>query len=319
MVVIVPGTKPGDVILLFHHLPFDFGRELPIPLSDGVCLDQTPQKWLDGTDSGLADFLLPGYSLPGIGLNNCCLRCHDVGAPVENLSAVDLLFRAVLALRLHRPLRIEVGGTFRVGNPDDRILDPTRHELSSPWNATETTPYTAEAVANAGLIAGRLRFVEQFRFRQLQAGLILFGQVTTGFSKSYQLSYFGLFSALEAVFSPTGNKARSLAKRASSFLQSVDFPVCLEDWVRDEYVNGRSTIAHGKYNASFGSGISPDRLATFATLHEITRLTLLGFLSLDDSTLRRLSKETGTALRNSLDELSSPSGHYLEDQRPWLS
>ncbi len=71
----LPEPDQGDIFLLFNDLPYDFNADLPLPIGSGVCIDTTPQEWLDSSDQGLADYLLPGYSLPGVVLNNCCLRC----------------------------------------------------------------------------------------------------------------------------------------------------------------------------------------------------------------------------------------------------
>ena len=54
----------SDVILLFLAFPFDFKTNLPINMGAAVCLDYTPQDVLRHADPpGLADFVLPGYSV----------------------------------------------------------------------------------------------------------------------------------------------------------------------------------------------------------------------------------------------------------------
>ncbi len=101
----LPEPDRGDIFLLFNDMPYDFSADLPLPIGKGVCLDTTPQEWLDALEQGLADYLLPGYSLLGVGLNNCCLRCFHRPNPTEELrqgtyfSFQCLLFVCILQLR----------------------------------------------------------------------------------------------------------------------------------------------------------------------------------------------------------------------------
>lgn len=314
----LPEPKQGDVFLLFQHLPYDFSAELPLPLGPGVCLDNTPQQWIDSSDQGLADFLLPGYSLPGMGLNNCCLRCFHHPNHEEELSPKDILFLSVLALRLHSPISIEIGGEFRMGDEDDPILDPVLYMMSSSWNRENSVRYTPEIISASDYIANRLVEVEQLGLSRLQTGLIFFSQVTIQFSKSFQLSYIGLFAALEALFVPSGRKAVTLSRRVSNFLSHFQFPEPMEKWIKDEYINGRNKLAHGIHDATFGAKMRPSRYQAFGRLHEITRLSLLGFLSLGDDELRELSNSSGNRLQKALDKLSGDSGVYLKNQKMWL-
>ena len=313
----LPASKPGDLFLLFHRLPFDFGAELPLALGPGVCLEATPQGWLDSAENGLADYLLPGYSLPGMGLNNCCLRCYVQSIHSTNLTSKNLLFLSVTALRLHDPVGISIAGQFRLGEEDNRILDPTLYQLSSmgPINQHAYTPQALEAVAT---IVDRLLSIKRKGFNRLQTALIFFSQVTVGMSASFQLSYLGLFAALEALFVPSGNKALTLSSRVSSFLKNFEFPESIEIWIKDEYINGRHKLAHGVHNATFGASLDPSRREAFVRLHEITRLCLLGFLSLDDQKLEGLSDGSGNSLQQAIGNLDAAKGQYVEGQKMWL-
>ena len=312
-----PEPRQGDVYFLFKRLPYDFSAELPLALGSGVCLDTTPQEWLDSADRGLADFLLPGYSW-GMGLNNCCLRCFYHPNPEEELSPRDLLFLSVLALRLHSPINIRIGGEFRLGGEDNRILDPELHYISSTWDRENFGPYTPAAITASGSIADRLVTVEQLGLTRLQTGLIFFSHVTLGISKSFQLSYLGLFTALEALFVPTGIKAATLSRRVSNFLSNFQFPEPMEKWIKDEYITGRHKLAHGIHDATLGARLRPSKHQALGRLHEITRLSLLGFLSLGDEELGELSNGSGKSLQKALDKLSGVSGAFLKNQKMWL-
>ncbi|MCA9501189.1 MAG: hypothetical protein KC588_18500, partial [Nitrospira sp.] len=185
----LPEPDQGDIFLLFNDLPYDFSADLPLPIGKGVCLDTTPQEWLDDSEPGLANYLLPGYSLPGVGLNNCCLRCFHRPNSTEDLSPRDLLFLSVLALRLYSPIGIKIGGEFCLGGNNDRIQDPALHQIASSWNQTNLGPYTPAAIILSNSIAVRLLAVKGLNLSRLQTALIFFGQVTIGFSRSNQLSY----------------------------------------------------------------------------------------------------------------------------------
>ena len=54
-------SKPGDIFLLFHELPYDFSQDIPISVGPGVCVDMTPQALLSSAEQGLSDYVLPGY------------------------------------------------------------------------------------------------------------------------------------------------------------------------------------------------------------------------------------------------------------------
>jgi hypothetical protein len=311
--------NPGDVFLLFHELPYDFDGSLPQTLGVSVYLDNTPQGVLDSVDpSALADYVLPGYHLPGHGLVSCCLRC-PAGQPQQSSPDVSVLFfESLTALRLRAPLSIEVAGQFRLGSNDDLIQEPTLYQVFSPWQPVATARYTSADIASANDIVARLREVSLSDYQRLKSAIVLFAQVTCGHSKSLQMAYLALFTALEALFVPRGNYAHTLACRVATFLQTIQFPGSLSDWLEVEYRSGRSNLAHGVQDLVPRTRTQGNRAEAFGRLHEITRLSILGFLSVDDARLADLSNSTGTGLRNLLDGLGCASGRYIEGQRYWL-
>lgn len=313
-----PVAKPGDIVLLFELLPYDYEKDLPLPLGPGVCLDNTPLSLLDSAEKGLANYLLPGYSLPGTTINHCCLRCFP-DPVLEVHPSENLLFLALLCLRLHCPLQIVVRGQFHLGEVNDPIQETSLHLLSSPWSINDTRYYTSSDLEVSSSIMERLVAVQQPKFNRLYAGLIFFGQVTLGLSQSFQLSYLGLFAALEALFVPLNKKGVTIAKRASKFLSCFDFPEPIDAWLKDQYINVRSKLAHGIHDATFDLKLSPGRKQAFGRLHEITRLVLLGFLSMEDESLSKLNNLTGQQLQESLDSLNPATGVFLTGQKCWSS
>lgn len=313
-----PDAKPGDLFLLFDRLPYDYEEDLPIPIGPGVCLDNTPLSLLDLAEKGLADYLLPGYSLPGTTINHCCLRCFSEPT-LRILPSNNLLFLALLCLRLHYPLPIAIRGQFRQGEDEDPIQEPSLHLLSSPWHVETSQVYSLSILEISAAIMKRVIAVQQLEFSRLLAGLIFFGQVTLGLSQSFQLSYLGLFAALEALFVPLNKKGITLAKRVSKFLGCFDFPVPIEEWLKEQYIYDRNNLAHGIHDATLDSKLSPEKKLSIGRLHEITRLALLGFLSMDDESLFEMDNLSGQRLQDYLDNLNPAAGDYIKGQNCWAT
>ncbi|HMH08763.1 MAG TPA: hypothetical protein VK579_18955 [Terriglobales bacterium] len=313
----LPSPKIDDVFLLFYELPFDFSGQLPLALGPGICLDDTPWGLLDTVPPALADSILPGYHLrPSPPRNHCCLRSYDVSIP--HFGPDTLLFVSLSALRLRAPLGMHIAGSFTLGPTDNQISKSNLYQLRSPWQPQRERHYTPTDISAAADIASRLIQIDNLGYKRITTALVYFSQVTVGLSESFQLSYLGLFAALEALFVLTGNKAATLGARVSSFLAAFDFPEDLVQWLSKEYRVGRNNIAHGVHEVSFRTGLSDVRGRAFGRLHEIVRLCILGFMALRDEQLNALSTMTGTKLQKALDTLGPASGRFIEGQRMCL-
>ena len=167
--------------------------------------------------------------------------------------------------------------------------------------------------------AAQRMHIGQTGFTRLISAGVLFAQVSCGHSKSLQMAYLALFAALDALFVPQGNKARTLARRVGNFLSSFTFPESLNDWLKSEYEQGRNNLAHGVQDVVPWTRTRNHRVEAFGRLHEITRLSLLGFFSLDDQKLGVLSSQSGTKLQTELDNLGPATGRYVDGQRFWCS
>ena len=223
-----------------------------------------------------------------------------------------------MALRLRAPLPIDVTGQFKLGSNDDLIQEPTLYQVVTPWQPDASARYTSEDIGKANDIVIRLRQVSDSDYRKLKSAIVLFAQVTCGHSKSLQMTYLALFVTLEALFRPRGNYASTLACRISSFLQPFAFPGCLRDWLEEEYRTVRNNLAHGVQNMVPRMMAQGNRTDAFGKLHEITRLSILGFLSLDDPKLAVHSTATGTELQHMLDSLGQSGGQFVDGQRYWF-
>lgn len=313
----IKAPKAGDFYLLFHDLPFEFDKDLPLNLGAGVCLDSTPQCVLDKVDPALADYLLPGYNLPGMGLNNCCLRCYVNKA--SSLNSSDLFFVSLSALRLRAPIGIRIAGQFKLGPKDGPVGEPTLYEICSSWQPYQGKRFSSSDIIASAAIARHIIHISRSGYKRMVTAIVFFSQVTLGFSRSFQLSYLGLFAALEALFVPEGSgKGKILSRRVSRFLRKFSFPENLEDWITKEYTLGRNKLAHGVHDASLETRMRASRSVAFGRLHEITRLCILGFISMKGGELSSLSSMTGKGLQAQLDTLSPASGRFIRRQQMWL-
>jgi len=128
-----------------------------------------------------------------------------------------------------------------------------------------------------------------------------------------------LFASLEALFVPKGNKAKTLARRVPSILSNVQFSFPVADWLEKEYKSHRGNLAHGIQDVMPWSKLSPEKSEALGRLHELTRLSILGFMSLDNDVLEKLSIKNGSSLQNELDNLPAGGGAFLQDQKPYCT
>jgi hypothetical protein len=325
-----PPITPGDIFLLFYSFPFDFGADLPIGIGPAVFLDSTPPQILDEANpAGLADFVLPGYSLPGIGLVQCCLRKPVSMMVPGGMTAPNALFSSLAALRLVAPLGIEIAGQFELSNSPEKISSPSLYNLRSAWQPLSGKYFTGFLVDTASRVAYRI--IEICDEKRIFTAYNLFTQVTVGMVSSLQMAVLGLFAALEALFVPRGNYARTLATRVARFLSSFQFPVELSKWLEQEYIHARSQLIHGvqdihpsgKQPGQQGQvsvrGLDPAKAVTFGRLHEVVRLSILGFLSLPDQMIKEHSCKSGTHLQNLLEDLKPAEGEFINKQTAWCN
>ncbi len=296
---------------------------MPLRLLDNVLLDEKPTEVLSVAPRELTCFVLPGYGIRGIRTALCCLRyTRDAQGGFLNGTPTTLFFTSIGALRLQKPLQIEVGGQFTLGKDEDLIEAPQSFHLTSAWQPRPSARYNAEDITAASEIARRLLDVRcqvSNRGSRLESALVYFSQVTTGLVGSLQLAYVGLWASLEALFVPQGDgKAKTIAARIARFLQSFDFTVDLESWIESEYARRRNSFAHGQHRVSpWAPGTDPAPQA-FGRLHEIARLCLLGFLCMDEARLQTLQRSKRGDLQCALSGLQSASGRFLEGQVAWL-
>lgn len=331
-----PSYKQCDVFLLFKELPYDFhSGDLPIKILENLYFDNTPsgllvpQRFYSPSDvnglleyAGLANMILPGHTLPGMGIVHCCLRYDSAkNNQYPDCKASTLFSTFITSLRLQKPCPIVAGGQFEVGSSDEPIQKPTPSRwLTSPHNPKPRLVYSKKDIQLSSEIAKYLLTIRQSKNKNgIKSAIIYFSQITQGFSISLQLSYLGLWAALEALFKPTGNnKAAAIARRITAYLSNFDLPNDIEEWLKTEYIHRRSKFAHGSH-------VAPPPLQNirrgkdaFPKLHEITRLCLLGFISLDESEQIQISEQTGKKLRQKLDSLGQAKGKYLRQQKLYL-
>lgn len=332
--MIEPSYREDDVFLLFQKLPYDFhSGELPIEILANLYFDNTPSELLAPErfyppnevkdlleHVSLVNMVLPGHTLPGMGITHCCLRYDSAKINQYSDSEPSVLFATfITSLRLQKPCPIRIGGQFAVGSNDEPIREPALWNLTSSYNPKLNLSYSKEDIQLSSNIAKDLLEIRQSGNKnRIKSAIIYFSQVTQGFSISLQLSYLGLWAALEALFQPKDNKAETLSKRVTTYLSGFGLPDDMGKWLRNEYIHRRSKFIHGSH-------IAPPILqnvikckTAFPKLHEVTRLCLLGFLSLVKSGQTQIFQQTGRQLQQKLDNLGQAKGIYLSQQKMYL-
>jgi len=316
--------KEGDVVLLFYRLPFDFhSGELPLDILPNVYLDRNPVDLLDEIPPAEADYLVPGYHAGKVA-SNCCLRYDASKNEYPDLTPTDLFFISIAALRLQKPVEIKIAGQFEVGKVNGEVKNERLFLQTSKWQPNGALRYSADDIYVASHIAGDLIQVSeresQREHKRITSAIIYFSQVTCGSVKSLQLSYLGLWAALEALFVPEakGSKGNKLACRISYFLSQFEDRAKISRWIKKEYKE-RNKLAHGVQDILPWQGTRDSRVQAFGKLHEIARLCILGFLSLDKSQQVMLSVKKEDLLGTKLNALKPASGKYLEGQFMFLA
>jgi hypothetical protein len=211
-----PSYKQGDVFLLFKELPYDFhSGEPPIKVLESLCFDKTPSELLDPHHTsdinglleyaGLVNMILPGHTLPGMGIVHCCLRYDSTKeSPYPNCQPSTLFSTFITSLRLQKPCPIILGGQFEVGSNDEPIQKPASWKCLTPThNPNPRLCYSKKDVQlSSDISTYRLRIRQLNNKSRIKSALIYFSQVTQGFSISLQLCYLGLWAALETIFQP---------------------------------------------------------------------------------------------------------------------
>lgn len=311
----------GDLILLFNNLPFDYKTDLPLSPTAGVTVASTPLSLLGTPDTDhLPCFVLPGTKLPGMGINNCCLvsRRSDVAPP--NVTRESLLFSYLAALRLLAPAPISPAGHFLYGGDAEPISCPVLLNMQSTWQPDASYRYSGPQLLDAGWLLNRMNRCFTNGPVRLKYALMMFTQVTSGFSLSYQMCILGLYATLEALFAPSrgGNYAKTLGARLGAYLSAYDNGIGIADWVEKNYRAERHSLAHGAWQFSPDTAHFNERTQDFGKVHEIARLSLLGFLSSDTNDLAILHLR-GTKLQRALDDLTLARGEFIRGQRMWIS
>lgn len=311
-----PPMEPGDSFLLFSSLPGHFlPEDLPLAVGPDVYLEKTPVEVLDRADpSAFADFVLPGYHVDWSFWSEYCLRCPRADNRASTRDAGNLLFNSVAGLRLRLPARICIEGKFDLGHSHE-IKNAALFHLQSPWSSESRSYYLLDDVAWAADIAKRQLELWERGYKRIVTATLRFLQVTCGFSVSYQMSYLGLFSALEALLVPHGqDKHATLAHRAAQFLA---LPETLQDWLENEYARGRNLLAHGVDDAMPWSKLREDHRVLFGALHELTRLCILGFMCMGDDELETLSMRSVSRVQTRLTSLPPAAGRFIHGQQAW--
>lgn len=256
-----------------------------------------------------------------MGINNCCLVSRVSESVPQNVTRESFLFTFLAALRLLAPAQISVAGHFIYGSVDEPISYPTLLNMQSTWQPDADFRYSGTQFLLGGELLERMNENLTAGPNRLKYAIMMFTHVTSGFSLSYQMCVLGLYAVLEALFAPSRsgkNYAKTLGMRLGAFLSSYDNIVWIPDWIEKHYQSDRHSLSHGFWQLSPDSHHFNQRKEEFGIVHEIARLSLLGFLSMDPKEIRYLDLSS-KKLQQALDNIKPASGDFIQGQKMWLS
>jgi hypothetical protein len=249
-----------------------------------------------------------------IGVPSACIRISSKYQKQE-----ELFGDIILALRLLRPLTIEISGAFHY-QKEDHCANPSLYTLITMINIENFHGHNAcDLCYTADDFKSVARLLKKFRghkkkFKRLKLALNSFGQVTIGASRTYSMMYQELFACLGALFG-SEHEADRLQTRVDNFFGRND----LGQWVGLNYQKKRNFIVHGnplfwrsqKYDSS---RVNLKRQIDLFNLHEIVRWSLLGFLGKTYGELERYNEKSLNKLQNEVLPNIKASKVFLQNQ-----
>lgn len=284
-----------DVFLLFGDFYYDFTTPLPIPITDIVSFESSPQWFLDTLDPPeQASFVLPGYKLPGMGIVHCCLKSNTQNNSISFSEIQEHFFDCITSFRLQAPMHIHTSGAFTVSSKS-QLTNMHLYSLLTSWNPLLNFRYSGIAIEQSAIIAQRIRELRKIEPLNITDAYRIFQHVTVGYGRSWHMVYLALWSCLEFIFKPSvGKHSRhhlNLADRLMPFLIFFDEPETIHTTIINEYKNRRHQRVHGLVpftssslnNQSNGSESENDTgINPIGLLHEMARLSILLLLNLPD-------------------------------------
>ena len=310
---------------LFQKFPVIAG-ELAIPYSIGEnftfinCPTEDDIREL-GCDIGAYRYIYPSANIDYGGSDLAiCHECHSKEA--EN----NDFWLLMLAFRLFKPCHIFVSGMFR-GTLERPLKVFNLYWTSTGINSKEAWEFSLKDLETVYMLFSKLKKGQSCDdHHRLSVAISIFSAVTLGHSHNYSMLYKALFSALESLLGSPG-EGKIISQRLGSvfegtqYLKQDDF-----DWIKDEYDRRRNMVSHGNpifWRDDIGKldfNVGEEKNNTILRLHEITRLTLLGFFGLDSKLLSEYGK---IVKKNKFKEWWNSndikaSDEYLSGQRMFL-
>jgi hypothetical protein len=334
----IEGSKlqDGDKIFLFTAFSYDYSM-LPLNIMEGVDLIKRPEE--DDLYS-VSDVIRPYcYALPALSVNmpvpHVCIR---ISSKYSNQD--EIFWDLILALRLLKPLHIGVSGSF-IYSAVDKCANPALYNLFSVLNAEDIykisrpeathRPSYQYMSADFKIVAQLLKKIRSLRCKpsknkRLLNALHSFGSITRGQGTTYSIIFDELFKVLGSLFASA--KSARLGYSVDEFFMDVQLrKKTWGKWVTLQYTNKRNKVSHGNpmYLMSgnkFSFLIGKTQYYDLFKLHEIARLSLLGFLGLSNKQLDGHSQKTVAdqenleKSKNFLKQLKT-SPEFLKNQTMW--
>lgn len=307
--------------VLFENLPFDHHIQLPVDLGAGVRLADPSPAYDVINRCQVHQVTLVPYHLRGQPLVRICLA-RDLKASTNEQKARDDVYLAYYAMRLAMPVLTATSGALII--EDGQVVSPTRDARGAFRSACSGPAYTIDAFETARVLNLRMRTLKGPGLDRMRSALALYSHVDLGSVQSWQLTYLGLVGVLECVFPQPfprtvadrmtvrdASYGDRLGRRVAAFLRGSGSARGLAAFIAGSYKARRNKVAHGFHPVRGAGRLRKQNAKLVLRLHHISRLVLLGMLSLENDVLAALlpSAAGALAVQNGLDEIATVRGY----------
>ncbi len=283
-------------VLVFSEFPFDFKWTPPMRVGPGIwAFEPSKHRVRPLTGESDADYrkrasavvaaVSPFHGLGG-GHVHFALRT-DGEALASDAQAEQSLFEFLAALRLWKPLRMQIDGSYEVDDDGESIgvnLRMYRQVTPEVPQLVAAVPEAARRCSTRDLrvgraLAARIRSLNDSQDLRLLNAWTGFAQATLGTIGSAQMTTVALFGVLDTLLTPGSANSASLGRRADRTLSERLLRFRTEEWIRAHYERLRDSYAHGNMLAhARGERLHGEAARAIPIIHELARLCLLRWL-----------------------------------------
>ncbi len=299
-------------VYLFAKFPYDYKTIPPVDILDGVVLERKFNPSLIYSHSTYQEnkHLRPyEYVLPAINMFPLPNVSIQISLAIHNPD--QLFWTFMLALRLIKNLEINVSGSF-IYSEEDPCASPTLYNIATQINFNPNNDsYNFNDFVIAAELVNKIISLQnqEDQFKRLTHSIVLFAQVATGRSTSYQMMYLALWSSLDGLLGSPGEAKNLSATWKDFFKDQINNFDEISTFIEKRYANGRNLLSHG--NVQFWKNYTENQDVELAVLYDIVKITILGFIGLTNEELRKISVNSAKKIQNAI-RCNKASRYYLD-------